>query len=256
MKNNFYLDCLEKTSNATANIDIAYSENNEHFVRYILSSIPMVITDIETFFSCKIHPRISIFIYPDISSMSKAFGRELKSDQWCFVPIIGEESLITFTANINKETIPHVLIHELSHVYFSRITGNVDVGNYRQSVPLWLDEGVALYLDSKYRHDFDQTLRKRLSTLKSKENKYFPKLMDLYTYFNRLDEDEFGAKSLMAYAYSYFSVKDLIEQFGRGHMIDFIKQPDLANNFDFLFEAHFKFSLSTYNAKMTEKYSR
>lgn len=254
IKSAFYLGCLDKTTNATESIDIAYNATNESFVQNILSDIPRITSDIQSFFSCNIQPKISIFIYPDLGSMSKAFGRTLMSDQWCFAPVMGENSLITFTAKINSESIPQVLIHEFSHVYFSHITGNVDIGNYRQSIPLWLDEGIALYLDSRYRRNFDQILEKRLDVLKSKEDPYFPELMDLYTYFNRLDKDEFGKKSQKAYSFSYFCVKELIGQFGKNHLIYFINKPDLANNFDQLFEDHFGCSLPTYNSKMTKEY--
>lgn len=253
-KSPYYVDCLTQTRKATTNIDIAYHERNEEFVCAILPLIPGVISDIEDFYSCSIQPKISIFVYPDLHSMSTAFGRELKSDQWCFVPITREPALVTFTANIKKEALSQILIHEFSHVYFSSITGNVDVGNFRTSIPLWLDEGIAFHLDSKYRPHFDQTRQKRLSALQSDAHPYFPKLMDLHTYFNRLDAEEFGIKSEKAYFFSYFCVQDLLEQFGGKHLLEFLNLPDLANDFDHLFEAHFQCSLPVYNSKMTKKY--
>jgi len=255
MQSKYHLVCLNKTANATESIDIAYNASNESFVQNIVSDIPRITDDIGSFYSCNIQPKISIFVYPDLASMSEAFGRTLMSDQWCFVPVTGENSLITFTSKVNSDSLPQVLIHEFSHVYFSCITGNVDLGNYRQSIPLWLDEGIALCLDSKYRHNFDQTLKKRLDALKSKEDPYFPKLMDLYTYFNRLDKGEFGKKAMKAYSFSYFCVKELMGRFGEKHLVDFINKPDLASDFNQLFEDHFGCSLPIFNMKMTKIYS-
>ncbi len=231
-----------------------YAKCSGEITDALTAVIPAIQADMEAFYDATTSPRISLFVYPDLDAMSRAFGRTLKSDQWCFVPLTGDHALVTFTANLSRDTFRHVLAHEFSHVYFARITGNVDMGDYRQSIPLWLDEGVALCLDRPYRKNFDQTQAARLKTLKTDAGGYFPKLMEMYTYFNRLDEDEFGAKSALAYAFSYVCVSELMEQFGRAHVVAFLRRPGLVQRFSSLFETHFQRSLPAFNAAMTEKY--
>lgn len=250
----YFLDCLKQSRVIADGMDVLYNDCSANMVDELASAVPAIVADLNEFYAASQQPRISIFVYPDLAEMSRAFGRELKSDQWCFVPLTGEHALVTFTAKLQSGTLAHVLTHEFSHVYFARVTGNVDMGHYRQSIPLWLDEGVALCLDRPYRNGFAQTLAARLQTLKTAASGYFPKLMEMYTYFNRLDEDEFGAKSALAYAFSYVCVSELFETFGRAHVARFLHCPGLANQFDALFEEHFSFSLPAFNAAMTETY--
>lgn len=51
---------------------------------------------VEAFFDYRPNVKLSIFMYPNLSAMNKAFGRELPDENCCFVPINGPEFLITF----------------------------------------------------------------------------------------------------------------------------------------------------------------
>jgi hypothetical protein len=194
-------------------------------------------------------PCIAIYMYHDLQMMNEAFGRELPNDQCCFVPIKGDISLVTFTAKIGESCIKPILVHEISHVVFSFLSGSQEINNIQQTVPLWLDEGIALYLDNKFRQNKKQIEAKRLCLLKDSKINYFPRLSSLYTYFNRLDDTvEFGPKGMMAYAYSYFSVLSLINAFGESSLVAFIKS--LKNNtlcFDELFKRYFDLSLDAFD---------
>jgi hypothetical protein len=231
------------------NFECFFTAGDEWIIDNIIGEKLAVESNLQIYYQIDHIPHIVIYIYHDLQAMNEAFKRGLPNDQCCFVPIKGNISLITFTSKIGVESIKPVLTHEISHIIFSFLSGNQEVNNIQQTVPLWLDEGIALYLDIRFRKNKKQIEENRLCLLKNSTLNYFPRLSSMYTYFNRLDDPiEFGPKGMMSYAYSYFCVLYLINTFGSAAVVDFIK--NLKNNkrcFDRSFERHFNLSLDEFD---------
>jgi hypothetical protein len=234
------------------NFECFYTVGDEWMRDNIVNNLDEVTSYLEEFYKTDNIPFTTIYMYHDLQTMNEAFKRELPNDQCCFVPIHGDTPLITFTSKIGESSVKPVLIHELSHIIFSFLSGNQEINSIQQTVPLWLDEGIALYLDNKYRTNIKERDARRVNLLKQPNIDYFPKLSLLYTYFNRIDESiEFWPKGMMAYAYSYFCVLHLMNKFGMATIVDFIK--NLKHNklsFDKLFETYFDLSLDAFDSKI------
>lgn len=229
-----------------------FNQSDEKYHLVIEKEIKEVIVYLKSFFKIETVPEITIFLYHNIEMMNKAFKRTLPSDQCCFVPIKDKKSLITFTSKIEKTSLKQVLAHEISHIIFAKLSGNREVNDIQQTIPVWLDEGLALYVDRKYRANIKQIELKRRELFKKSEIDYFPHLMTLYTYFNKIDQDiEFGPKGTMAYAYSYFCVTNLIGKYGKNAIVKFIKSlPGKEKEFDTIFNEFFGYNIKEFNEKM------
>jgi hypothetical protein len=207
---------------------------------------------VQGFFDYRPKVKLFIFMYPNLSAMNKAFGSELPDDHCCFVPINGPESLITFvTPRSNLRSLKVILAHEYCHIVFGCLTGNRETGRTEQRIPMWLDEGVALYVDRKFRENFPEIERKRLELIRQGAHGWWPNLEDLYTYFNRLDgEIEFGQRGNLAYAYSYFCVKELIRRFDERIFVQFAVSLAWCHDITLLFHQTFGLSIAQFNSEM------
>jgi len=207
---------------------------------------------VEAFFEHSPNLKLFIFMYPTLSAMSKAFGRELPNESCCFVPIKGLESLITLvTPRRDLSSLKVALVHEYCHIVFGWVTGNREIDRIGQRIPTWLDEGVALFVDRKFRENFPETERKRLALIRRGADGWWPDLEDLYIYFNRLDGAmEFGQRGMLAYAYSYFCVRELIIRFGKQTFVEFAAS--LASCIDIPSQFHQTFgrSIAQFNSEM------
>jgi len=247
----FYHPSLSKSIRHKS-LECFYTAGDESICGSIIDNFTEVERCLKKFYEVDYFPFVVIYIYHDLQVLNEAFKRKLPNDQCCFVPIKGDVSLVTFTSKIGESSVKPILAHELSHVIFSFVSGNKEINNIQQTIPLWLDEGVAMYIDKEYRVNFVEVEQKRANILKRHDVDYFPRLSLLYTYFNRLDEPiEFGPKGMMAYAYSYFCVLDLINSFGITTVVNFIK--NLKNTrFDFgkIFEMYFDLSVEEFDDKV------
>lgn len=248
-----YLTDSLKVKKSFSDIFIFYYHNDEKISYKILKLAEDARSHLQNFFQVSFTPKIVIFLYPNQFEMEKAFERPLPNDHCCFVPVKGETSLITFTSKINQKSLNQILVHEISHIFFTNITGNYEINDIQQIMPVWLDEGLALYLDSQFRYNMKKIEERRFSLFTKHSTDYFPNLTQLYTYFNHLDsEKEFGIRGQMAYAYSYFCVVKLIKTFGERRIVDFIKFLSPKKNFSDIFFSFFQFSLETFNEKMKQ----
>lgn len=191
-------------------------------------------------------------MYPDLSAMNKAFRRELPQEHCCFVPIKGPESLITFvTPRTDLRSLKVMLAHDYCHIVFGCLTGNRETGRFVQRIPMWLDEGCALFVGRKYRENFPEIERKRLDLVRQGTDGWWPNLENLYTYFNRLDvEMEFGPRGMLAYAYSYFCVKELIGRFDEQTFVQFAGLLASCDDIPSLFRRTFGVSIAQFNSEM------
>lgn len=247
---NFFSETLQKKK-STLSTTIFYHPDNASFAEIILALEDHHLSWLKRFFHATNTSQIIIFLYPDQKAMEKGFKRVLPSAHCCFTPIVGETSLIAFTALNNLDNVSPILVHETAHVYFHLITGSREIDTIRQSIPLWLDEGLALYLDSRFRQNFDEVRQQRLALFKKYDKDLLPDLMELYVYFNRLDDnEEFGPRGKLAYAFSYFCMCELVRRFGTQRVIGFLKELYGNSIVGDIFFKHFSFSIEHFNGLM------
>ena len=123
--------------------------------------------------------------------------------------------------NIKTYNLRSLIKHEYTHLYWRAIVGS--------SRPIWMDEGLACYLAKK--------------PFKLRSKNLILKIQD---YFDR--------KTFDTYAVGYFSVKYLLERFGRKKFLAFLKKLSKLpskitrkidkKEFEQLFQKHFHLSLS------------
>jgi hypothetical protein len=222
------LESTHKTEALTSHLagdgfDIWFAGQDCQIAELCISKMNEARDHVEAFFDYRPNVELFIFMYPDPEVMNEAFGRKLPDENCCFVPISGPESLITFVApRSNLGSLKVILAHEYCRILFGLLTGNRETGPTEQRIPVWLDEGVALFVDRKFRENSLEVERKRLECFSRGADGWWPDLEDLYTYFNRLDGDiEFGRRGNLAYAYSYFCVKELVSRFDRQTFVKF-----------------------------------
>jgi hypothetical protein len=233
-------------------LDIRFAGQDCQIAELCIREITEARDHVEAFFDYRPNVKLFIFMYPDLSAMNNAFGRDLPDENCCFVPIKGPEFLITFVApRSNLRSLKVILAHEYCHIVFGCLTGNRETGRTEQRIPMWLDEGVALFVDRKFRENFREIERERLERIRQGADGWWPNLEDLYTYFNRLDgETEFGRRGLLAYAYSYFCVKELMRRFDEQTFVQFAVSLAGCADIPSLFQQTFGFSIAQFNSEM------
>ncbi len=246
----FYVDSL-KEKRKKKNVSMFYNSKDELKAKKIMGKINPALEYISSTYNVKKSPKISIYLYPDLNEMNMAFGRTLPHDQCCFVPIKGDQSLVTFTSNIKIINIMQILIHEFSHIFFNKITGNQEIGKFRQTKPMWIDEGLALLLDLNFRKDIKTVLLNRIKLFEEGFSKMLPKLSDQYIYYNRLDDNvEFGPRGMLAYSFSFFCVLELAVKYGKENLFKFIKNTLDMKPFEKLFYNFFDITLDNFDFTM------
>jgi hypothetical protein len=233
-------------------IDIWFASQDHQIADLCISEMDEARHHVETFFEYRPQVKLFVFMYPALSAINEAFGRELPNEDCCFVPIKAPESLITFvTPRSDLRSLKVILAHEYCHIVFGCLTGNRETGRTEQRIPMWLDEGVALFVDRKFRENISEIERKRLELIRQGAYGWWPNLEDLYTYFNRLDgEMEFGRRGNLAYAYSYFCVKELIRRFDEQTFVQFAVSLASCNDISSLFHQKFGLSIAQFNSEM------
>ena len=163
-------------------LEIRFGEQDHEIAELCINKMIEARDHVETFFECSPKLKLYIFLYPDLNAMNGAFGRDLPDENCCFVPITGSESLIGFVTPRNDlSALKAALVHEYCHIVFGFLTGNREVGRFSQRIPVWLDEGVALFVDREFRENFPETERKRLDLLRQGAGGWWPDLEDQYT---------------------------------------------------------------------------
>jgi hypothetical protein len=233
-------------------LDIWFAGQDCQIAELCISEMNEARHHVEAFFDYRPNVKLFIFMYPNLSAMNKAFGREFPDEHGCFLPINGPESLITFvTPRSNLRSLKVMLAHEYCHIAFGCLAGNRETGRIVQRIPMWLEEGVALFVDRNFRENFPEIERKRLELIRQGADGWWPNLEDLYTYFNRLDgEMEFGRRGMLAYAYSYFCVKELIRRFDEQTFVQFAVLLASCNDIPSLFHQRFGLSVAQFNSEM------
>lgn len=246
---NFFTNSLQAQKTA-GSVTLFYHSRNERIAKDILFSEQNHLAWLKTFYRVNFNPKIFIFLYPNKREMEKGFKRRLPNANCCFAPVKGKVSLIAFTALNSLDSLDHILVHETSHIYFNYVTGNYEINNIQQIVPVWLDEGVALYLDNRFRKNVYELNKKRFSVFQENSAKLLP-LTKMYTYFNRLDKNhEFGPRGIVAYVYSYFCVLYLIRMAGEEEFMKFLKKLLINKDFSKVFRETFSFSVQSFDKKV------
>jgi hypothetical protein len=113
----------------------------------------------------------------------------------------------------DQERFASILIHELTHIIFKEYVR-------KNEFPLWLDEGVAVYMENKYSEGFPQA---NISSLKRAiiDNSYIPfsKLNDITTF--KLNSEKKAYVNIF-YIQSFSIVYFLIKSYGRGNFSRFL----------------------------------
>ena len=120
-----------------------------------------------------------------------------------------EKTIYTFK---EQENIDHIIIHELTHIIFREYIKEKDL-------PLWLDEGMAIYIEYKYlgkSHNVDMIVKSAV------ENKNYIKFSDLskITYLDLMDKPKDYIE--LFYFQSYSIVNYLIDKYSRDNFKQFL----------------------------------
>ncbi|MFH0877070.1 MAG: peptidase MA family metallohydrolase [Candidatus Omnitrophota bacterium] len=181
--------------------------------------------------------RAKITIYPD----QETFVRETKQPEWSGGAAIYElKSIWTFPRAVGF--FDSLLPHEIGHIVFREVIGG-------KSVPLWLEEGVASYLEQAKRFGAEKAV------LKAMENNTFIPLSEL----SKIDSDELRMISdvELFYAEAVSIVSYLIEKFGSPPFNEFCRKIKDGRSFDdALSYAYFDIRNASQLAEFWENYLR
>ena len=170
--------------------------------------------------------RTKLYIFKDRADYIRYTG----SPEWTGGKVLYKEKKI-FTYYKDNNFLTHTMLHEIGHIIYRELL------RYRKDIPLWLDEGVALYVEDNQarREVFKKILR----------GGYFLPIASMVTSkVYDLDVDKFYAQSEMLVIY-------LIDSFGCKKFIEFSKELRDNQNID---EALRKTYRKFKNTKELEEY--
>ncbi len=102
----------------------------------------------------------------------------------------------------------NILVHEMAHIIFREYVG------FSSNTPLWLDEGVAIFMEKK--REANRIIRK-LKTLKKANALFGLKELTAVNSAVNFSQDKASAFYIQSFSLVYF----LIEQFGRDNFAEF-----------------------------------
>ncbi|OIO35670.1 MAG: hypothetical protein AUJ74_05495 [Candidatus Omnitrophica bacterium CG1_02_44_16] len=148
--------------------------------------------------------RVKIYVYPD----QEAYLKETKQPSWSSgVAAYDQKTIWTFPRE--SGFFDSLLPHELGHIIFREVIGAGDV-------PLWLEEGVASYLEQAKRFGSDKIV------LEALDNKSFIPLKEL----TQIDANALRGRAdiNLFYAESVNIISYLVDKFGTDAFNDFCKK--------------------------------
>lgn len=155
----------------------------------------------------KLDEKVVIEIYPDISSFHNAIG---VSNEANWVVGIGWDNQIKMLSPLNPgeehtyDTLVQVLVHEFTHILISKINSDLE------SIPIWLNEGVATY-------EANQMNDNGISFIKeSLENNSVPSLSEMTSE---------GFVEVGGYIFSYTIIEYIVENYGYDAVRSLIRNP-------------------------------
>ena len=159
----------------------------------------------------------NIYIYDSIESLVKGLkkrGFTKDSDYMCACFKDEDNSLNFFEPKDNpsddewsKEGYKNVIFHELIHAIQYKLFG---------TIPEWLSEGIAKYLDGTYSKGIKWLLENCIN------NNPIPKQIEI--------ENEFGMHDYDGYDYAFIMVSFLLEVLGKDNFIELIKDSNKLNS--------------------------
>lgn len=158
--------------------------------------------------------RAKIYIYPD----QETYAKKTKQPSWSGGAVSYAEKTI-WTYPRESGFFDSLLPHEIGHIVFREV-----VGSGKGGVPLWLEEGVASYLEEAKRVGAQALV---LRSLRDKTFIHFSELnkITVYDLRQRGDVDLFYAESVCVVNY-------LIEKYGVAAFNDFCKKIKDGKSFD------------------------
>lgn len=106
--------------------------------------------------------KVDIEVYPDIQLYHKAIGVPMAPD-WNVGT--GRESKIKMVSPLNPgkyhtyDTLMMVVVHEFTHVMVSQVNSNL------KDIPLWLNEGTAVFEAKQMNNNMKEGLKKKYKTM-------------------------------------------------------------------------------------------
>lgn len=192
-----------------------YIENDKSNYRDVINKIILERqNEILAFFnSKKIDLKFNIYIYDSIESLTNGLrnrGFDKDPDYMCACFKDEDNSLNFFEpkdspndTEWSQEEYKNVIFHELIHGIQFLLFG---------TLPEWLCEGVAKYLDGTYSKGMKWLLENYIN------NNKIPNQIEI--------EEEFGEHDYDSYDYAYVMVSYLIETMGKDKFIEFLKNKD------------------------------
>lgn len=218
----FVLSAFILSSSTSAGVVSSFwnTEKSDHFVIYYQSTDHRYISDVlqsaenyyhtitqelgftrfENFWTWE--DRAKIYLFKDREEYQKKGGQ----GQWseAHADVVKREIRCYVT---QENFFEDVLPHELGHLIFREFIG------YKRKIPLWLEEGVAIYLERKYRQE-------RLLLAKMVVNStYFIPLKEL-----EMIEDSRTTLAVIFYAESASIIEFLLIQYGNGLFVEFCRR--------------------------------
>lgn len=184
--------------------------------------------------------RAKIYIYPDQETYVKDSGQPAWSGGVAFYD---KKTIWTFprAAGFFDSLLPH----EIGHIVFREVIGG-------KSVPLWLEEGVAQYLEQAKRFGSEKIVLKAMGN-----NTLIPLQQLSLINVSNLKQDSQDKEVELFYAEAVNIVSYLIEKFGSGAFNDFCRNIRDGKSFDdALSFAYFDIRSSADLAEFWENYLR
>jgi hypothetical protein len=198
----------------SGNLSLYWYSGDSSLAQTLLNTAQQGLDDLEDSTGARLSRPVSIYIYANSSDMK---GGMLFAQDWTGGAAYTSYSTIVIGINAsNLEWGKRAMVHELAHMVNYQMTSNP-----YSDIPVWLDEGLAMYAEGPLEDIFEITLIAALA-----QNTQFT-VRSISSPFSTE-----AALTYLEYAQSYSVVDFLISEYGRDRMTELLKNYRSGNTYD------------------------
>ncbi len=221
-------------------VTLYWYEGDDSFAQELMSAAQQALVKLAENTGAELEDPVKLYIYANSEDLR---GAMIYPQEWTGGVAFTRQGIIAIGISSSNITWgKRTIAHELTHLVIHQVTLNP-----YNDLPLWLDEGLAMYNEGELSSEFVASLKKAIA-----ENSFIS-VQSLSSPFS-----SYIGEALLSYAQSYSLAEFLITNYGQSQMLELLNTFNQGSSYDAALEKVYGFDMdgldSLWRVYVTEQY--